>query len=275
MVIVPPSNQKKVIMNNSRLRYVFTCIFLAAGYLPASAQSFTWTGTSSGVQTSGSPGWALVAPNNPAGVATLWTTGLGNANPSGGQAMDVIISSDFLFTDPAHNVHLILGFDYTPVYSWGYYNGWRWGVEGNQAAALDVGNFSNSGFTCNRQASFEAIYQIPSWYSGGWYWGVSGANGQSPNDNAPCLSIPSFGPNPAGEYQLRLALFSNYDGSFAANFLPPSGFPGFGNSTYNWQSWFAARAGSVPRNTGVALATVGDIPIGKHITVQVMGMSAQ
>jgi hypothetical protein len=259
-------------------RLVFAWMVLAALRLPADAQTFTWTGTPSGVQTTGAPGWSLIAPNMPGSPATLWSTGLPGASPSGGQAMDVVISSDFLLSDPNFGVHLVIGFNYTPVDSYGYYyaNGssaWSWGVEGNQASAFIVGTFSNGGITCSLQGAFEAIYQIPSWYPGGWYWGVTGGNGMTQNEISPCVAIPLFGRNDAGEYQVRLVLSSNYNGSLAANFFPPIGYPGFGNSLYSWQSWFIARAGSVPRNTAVALATIGAIPVGKHITVQVMNMS--
>ena len=114
-------------------------VFLAS--LSASADTLTWTGTSFGVQTTSTiENWSLVDDTNPNTPNTLWSTSVPYLYPTKGHTMMVKVSSDFLFTDSEHGVHLVLGLNYAPVYTYGPTGYWPnnpvytegyWGVGGN------------------------------------------------------------------------------------------------------------------------------------------------
>lgn len=95
--------------------------------------------------------------------------------PVSGHSIRFVVSSDFLFTDPSHGVHLVLALNYEPVFSNEYISpNWYYSHLGNQFQGLILGNFG-----CGLSAAFEAKYQIPRWYwsdywGQGWYWGVTG-----------------------------------------------------------------------------------------------------
>lgn len=231
------------------------------------AQEMTWTGDFGGNLVSSAPaGWSRLEANNPQGFplfvsSTPWTTS------TGGQVLDVIISSHFLFSDAASGVHLAIGANYSPVYSGGFYPNYTWGVEGNIASAFVIGDFGRG---CSRgQGALEAIYQIPrlTW---SFYWGVTGGNGKSENevDATTCTGLPTTVVD--GELKTRLRLTSYYDGSVTIELLDLWGSPVAWPITRSWQSWFVERAGGVPQSSGIAIGAIGQLPPGQQIKVTVV-----
>jgi len=256
----------------------------------ATGHNISWVGgalSSDGVRSASSAAsWTLLDPLNPSYIPTLWATGLGNGNPTGSQTIVVKVASDFLFTNTSSDVHFVIGLNYAPVYSNQFFsntitNGLYYGVYGNQASAFDLGAVTNmdinhNQIVCHAQGTFEAIYQLPTSLPN---LGVTTLNGQTPNNITNCIMLPrSCNVNAAGDYEVLVTFVSNYDGSASASLVSPSGCGQNPSSTTpaNWQSWFAQRttAGTVPRNTGVALAVLGTIPPGNHITAEIVSMSA-
>lgn len=233
----------------------------------AMAQEMVWTGDFGGNLVSSAPvGWSRLDANNPQGFplfvsSTPWTTA------TGGQVLDVIVTSPFLFGDTASGVHLAIGANHAPVYSGGFYPNYTWGVEGNIASAFIIGDFGRG---CSRgQGALEAIYQVPrlTW---SFYWGVTGGNGLSENDvdATTCTGLPTMVVD--NEVKARLRLTSYYDGSVTVELLDLWGSPAAWPITRSWQSWFVARSGSVPQNSGIAIGAIGQLPPGQQIKVEVV-----
>lgn len=243
----------------------------------AAAQTIDWIGDFGGNLVSSPPsGWSVLPPNDPGGSPLFYTSTSG-ASPGGGQVIEALISSDFLFESMPHGVHLAIGGNYSPVYSGGFYPPsyyYTWGIEGNIASAFIAGDFGRG---CSAgQGALEAIYQVPriTWT---FHWGVTGGGGLSENDvdATTCAHLPVQYVD--GVEQARVRLTSYYDGTVTLEFLSPFGTPlpdGPSPVTRSWASWFNDRAGAVPQNTGVALALIGNVPPGSWVKVDVVQVTS-
>jgi hypothetical protein len=256
---------------------------LAAGSLLASgapgAQTIEWRNDngSTTIDISNAPGWYKLY--DPYSTEVVAMTSVGTPTPGGGQRIQAIITSDFLFDVSAvpQGFHFVVALNYAPVFS----NGWNWtyGVMGNQASAATFGDANQVGPNdpayCPFGARLEAIYQVTAyidpWWAPGWgqypFGVTTGVNGDA-NELSGCIGMPA-GAAPSGASELYVSFDSRYDGQASLYTAPFNGSSIASATGQNWYNWVnSATTTGMFMNSGIGLAAVGQVPPGKFVRIQ-------